>query len=195
MEAAFAGDMEAAHLAGCEHVLRHCGVKAVPAPVVVTGNGGSPRDRDLYQVVAALLDADRLCEPGGVIISVNQCEPPRLRPYADEAVPAAGRTGRDGTGNVDEAESQAVLEARLEAAWSGESNAARPDRRMTRLAAGLLRRRKVIVVSGVAPELIRDLGMIPAPYLGAALKMADEITGLPNAPITVLPEAGAVAVN
>ena len=178
IEAAFAGDMEAAHLAGCAHVLEHCGVRAAPAPVVVTGNGGYPLDRNIYQSTKSLMAADLCCEPGGVIISVNECG--------------------DGCGADEfhrDFKNAGSLEALLEEIQSRSRADTRPDQWVTQLTASILKRRKVIAVSGAEPDMIRSFGMIPAPCLSAALKMADEMTGRPDAPITVLPEAVAVVIR
>ena len=178
VEAAFAGEMEAAHLAGCEHVLRRCGVKAVPAPVVVTGNGGYPLDQNIYQSTKSLMAADLCCEEGGVIISVNECG-----------------DGHGADAFHRDFKNAGSLETLLDEIQSRGRADTRPDQWVTQLTAGILKRRKVIAVSGASPELIRSFGMIPAPYLGAALKMADEMTGRPGGPITVLPEAVALVIQ
>jgi nickel-dependent lactate racemase len=178
VEAAFAGEPEAAHLAGCQHVLRHCGVKAAPAPVVIAGNGGYPLDRNLYQSVKSLVTAGQCCAPGGVIIAVNEC----------------------GDGHGGEAFHRDFREAGSpEALWRGivgrGRNDTRPDQWVEQLTADVLRRHKIIAVSQLEPDILRDFGLIPAPDLGAALHLADEITGQPQAPITVLPEAVAVVIQ
>lgn len=47
--AAFAGHFDQAHRAGCAFVDQLSGVDAVPAPIVITTNGGYPLDQNLYQ--------------------------------------------------------------------------------------------------------------------------------------------------
>lgn len=66
--AAFAGDSEQAHAAGC----RLCGemtrAAAVTADVVITSNGGYPLDQNIYQSVKGLTAAEASVRQGGVII-------------------------------------------------------------------------------------------------------------------------------
>ncbi|MEZ4707946.1 MAG: nickel-dependent lactate racemase [Caldilineaceae bacterium] len=71
----FAGDMLAAHKAGCEFV-RQSAMVAVDAPydVVVTTNSGYPLDQNLYQTVKGMSAASRVVRPGGVIILAGACQ-------------------------------------------------------------------------------------------------------------------------
>lgn len=71
----FAGDMEAAWLAGCSYCQRVYQL-SLPAPeeVVIAGAGGYPRDLNLYQAIKALVNGDRLTKPGGTIVLVAQCQ-------------------------------------------------------------------------------------------------------------------------
>jgi len=66
--AAFAGDVEQAHLAGTKFLRQYCEVEPVPADIVVTTNGGAPLDQNLYQCVKALTAAEATAKPGAVII-------------------------------------------------------------------------------------------------------------------------------
>ena len=70
---AFAGDMEEAHLQGCAFVKEMASVKAVPADIVVTSNGGYPLDQNVYQAVKGMSAAEATCKPGGVIVIVAAC--------------------------------------------------------------------------------------------------------------------------
>ncbi len=71
----FAGDMLAAHAAGCEFV-RECAMAAVAAPydIVVTTNSGYPLDQNLYQSVKGMSAAAKVVKPGGAIIMAAGCE-------------------------------------------------------------------------------------------------------------------------
>ena len=71
--AAFAGDREQAHYAGCEFEMKLAGVKPVPADIVVTTNGGYPLDQNIYQSVKGMTAAEATCKDGGVIIDVSAC--------------------------------------------------------------------------------------------------------------------------
>ena len=71
--AAYCGDADGAHRAGCEKLLSLCGVDPVPAPIVITSNGGYPLDQNLYQCPKGLDAALATVEEGGVIILVAAC--------------------------------------------------------------------------------------------------------------------------
>jgi nickel-dependent lactate racemase len=70
----FAGDLEAAHAAGCAF----CEAKAfAPVPhlynVVITSNSGYPLDINLYQSVKGMSAAARVIKPGGAILIAAEC--------------------------------------------------------------------------------------------------------------------------
>ncbi len=71
--AAFAGHFNEAHRAGCAFVEQLSGVSAVPAPIVISTNGGYPLDQNIYQSVKGMTAAEATCAPGGVIIMVSAC--------------------------------------------------------------------------------------------------------------------------
>ncbi|MDR2738815.1 MAG: nickel-dependent lactate racemase [Treponema sp.] len=170
--AAFAGDMEQAHRAGCDFVLKHCGVKSPVGPIVITSNGGYPLDQNIYQSTKSIMQADLVCEERGVIISVNECRDGhgsssfyrifKESPSLDELLGKIEKRGREKT---------------------------IPDQWVIQLTAMILRKRTVIFVSSAAPEIIASLHMRHAAGLEDALTMADGIIGRKNAPITVLPDA------
>jgi nickel-dependent lactate racemase len=70
----FAGDVDAAHAAGCAFVKRSAMV-AVPRPfdIVITTNSGYPLDLNLYQSVKGMRAADQVVRPGGAIIIAARC--------------------------------------------------------------------------------------------------------------------------
>ncbi len=71
----FAGDMLAAHAAGCAFV-RESAMVGVDAPydVVITTNSGYPLDQNLYQSVKGMSAAAQIVRPGGAIIIAAACE-------------------------------------------------------------------------------------------------------------------------
>ncbi|MCB9148198.1 MAG: nickel-dependent lactate racemase [Caldilineaceae bacterium] len=71
----FAGDMLAAHKAGCEFV-RQSAMVAVDTPydIVVTTNSGYPLDQNLYQTVKGMSAASRVVRKGGAIILAGACQ-------------------------------------------------------------------------------------------------------------------------
>ena len=71
---AYCGDVEKAHLAGCESLMARCGVDAVPADIVITSNGGYPLDQNLYQGPKGLDAALACANEKAVIILAAECE-------------------------------------------------------------------------------------------------------------------------
>jgi nickel-dependent lactate racemase len=71
----FAGDLRAAHAAGCAFVRAHSMVPvAAPYDVVITTNSGYPLDQNLYQSVKGMSAANRIVRQGGAIIMAAACE-------------------------------------------------------------------------------------------------------------------------
>jgi nickel-dependent lactate racemase len=70
----FAGDLLAAHTAGCAFVREHAMV-AVDAPydLVITTNSGYPLDQNLYQCIKGVSAAARIVRDGGTILLAGQC--------------------------------------------------------------------------------------------------------------------------
>jgi nickel-dependent lactate racemase len=71
----FAGEMMAAHAAGCRFVQENAMV-AVDAPydIVITTNSGYPLDQNLYQAVKGMSAANQIVREGGAIIIAAACE-------------------------------------------------------------------------------------------------------------------------
>lgn len=70
----FAGDLSAAHAAGCAFC-KGTAFVAVPRlyDIVITTNSGYPLDINLYQSVKGLSAAARIVKPGGSIVLVAEC--------------------------------------------------------------------------------------------------------------------------
>lgn len=70
----FAGDLLAAHAAGCAFVKEQA-MTAVEAPfdVVIATNSGYPLDQNLYQCVKGMSAANRIVREGGTIIMAAAC--------------------------------------------------------------------------------------------------------------------------
>lgn len=78
---AYAGDLVAAHRAGCAQVeaLYRVSVDR-PGDIVVVSPGGHPKDTNIYQALKGLLNALDICRPGGSIIVAARCQ----EGYGDE---------------------------------------------------------------------------------------------------------------
>jgi nickel-dependent lactate racemase len=72
--AVFAGDMDAAHEAGCAFVKRHA-MAAVEGryDIVIGSNSGYPLDLNLYQAVKGMSAASQIVKKGGAIILAANC--------------------------------------------------------------------------------------------------------------------------
>ena len=71
----FAGDMLAAHAAGCAFVRESAMVGvATPFDIVVTTNSGYPLDQNLYQAVKGMSAANQIVREGGAIIVAAACQ-------------------------------------------------------------------------------------------------------------------------
>lgn len=70
----FAGDLDAAHAAGCAFV-KETAMVPVPRPfdVVITSNSGYPLDLNLYQSVKGMSAAAQVVREGGAIIIAADC--------------------------------------------------------------------------------------------------------------------------
>ncbi len=70
----FAGDLDAAHAAGCAFV-KDKAMVAVPGlfDIVVTTNSGHPLDLNLYQSVKGMRAAEPIVRPGGAIVIAASC--------------------------------------------------------------------------------------------------------------------------
>ncbi len=82
----FAGDLVAAHAAGCQFVKQ---TAMVPVPslydIVVSSNSGYPLDQNLYQSVKGMSAASQIVRAGGAIIMAAECADgiPQHGRYAD----------------------------------------------------------------------------------------------------------------
>ena len=98
----FAGEMVAAHAAGCKFVAE-CAMVPVPEPfdIVITSNSGYPLDLNLYQTVKGMSAAAQVVRQGGSIIIASECW---------DGIPEHGRFGQ----LLRESRSPAELLARVE---------------------------------------------------------------------------------
>jgi nickel-dependent lactate racemase len=70
----FAGELDAAHAAGCEFVRQTAMVPTrQPFDIVITTNSGYPLDLNLYQSVKGMRAAEQIVRPGGAIIIATEC--------------------------------------------------------------------------------------------------------------------------
>lgn len=176
--AAFAGDVEQAHRAGCELVAGMAQVAPVPADLVITTNGGYPLDQNLYQTVKGMTAGEACVNEGGVLIIASSCV--------------------DGSGGdffyhlLADAPSAEAASAALNGVAPSETEF---DQWEAQILARILCRCRVIVVSTDADKaMIRAMHMECVDTVEEAVALADRWLGR-EAPVTVIPDGIAVIVR
>ena len=167
----FAGEMLAAHAAGCAFVKEHAMVPvAAPFDIVITTNSGYPLDQNLYQCVKGLSAANRVVRDGGTIILAAACA---------DGLPEGSRFAE----LLAEAGSpQAALDMLAQPGFS------QPDQWQVQIQAKIQLRAKVYVHSaGLTDQQIRRTLLEPCHNLERAIAEIDSQLGR-SASICVLPE-------
>lgn len=174
---AVAGEMHAAHEAGCRFLEGLCGADAIPAEIAVSTNGGYPLDQNIYQAVKGMTAAEATVKPGGVIIMLAQSGDG----HGGEAFCREMSAGE----NMDELYAGIMRRKR---------NETTPDQWQAQIMIRILQRARIIYVSEAPDELVRSLHMTPAHSMPEALRLAEAMTG-PDAGVTVIPDGVSVIVH
>ncbi|MEN6567522.1 MAG: nickel-dependent lactate racemase [Veillonellales bacterium] len=176
---AFAGDLEQAHVAGCQFVRELASVEAKPADIVITSNGGYPLDQNIYQLVKGLSSGEATCKQGGVIIICAACNDG----HGGEAF---YKWFKEAPGGAREVMDKIMKIGR---------NSTIPDQWAAQIIARIQLKHTVIIVSDQCDhQLIADMGFKPASTMEEALAAAGKIAG-PQATFTVIPDGVAVIIN
>ncbi len=176
--AAFAGHFRQAHEAGVAFLRPYCEVKAVPADIVVTSNGGAPLDQNIYQSVKGLTAAEASAREGAVLIMCAEL--------------ADGTGGEGFYTSLRDCESPAAHFAQCAATAQEETI---PDQWESQILARILMKHRVIFVS--RPEMeqtLREMKLDYAPDLETALQMAKQDRG-EAATVTLIPNGISVMVK
>lgn len=175
---ATAGESEAAHKAGTDFISSLCAVKAQPADIVVTTNGGYPLDQNVYQAVKGMTAAEATVKDGGVIVMLAK--------------------SNDGTGGdhfyhqlADEPDIVKTMAAFL-ARSRGETL---PDQWQSQILVRILLRCRVVYVSDMPDDTVERMHMIPAHSIGEALDKARTLLGKDNATVVAIPDGISVIVR
>ena len=174
---AVAGDMEAAHEAGCNFLSSLCKVDAKPADIVITTNGGYPLDQNIYQAVKGMTAAEATVKPGGVIIML-----------------AKSNDGHGGEHFYHQMADEPDIEKTLALFLSRGRNETVPDQWQTQIFIRVLQKATVIYMSEAPDEMVKGLHMIPAHSLEEAMAKAEEILGNKDATVTAIPDGVSVMV-
>jgi nickel-dependent lactate racemase len=174
--AAFAGDAIEAHRAGCDELMRWCGVKPrQKGDIVISTNGGAPLDQNLYQAVKGIVTAEGVAAPGGVIVMCSEC---------------ADGSGSDDfyTAMRDCPSAQAMLDHVLSVPQKETPVDQWQYQMLVRV---LVKHRVIMVTRPELKEMVRDLKMEFAPSVDEALALAYAEKGA-DAHMVILPDGIAV---
>ena len=174
---AVAGDVEKAHLAGCNFLSKLCRVAPIPADVVISTNGGYPLDQNIYQSVKGMTAAEATVREGGVIIMLSKCN-----------------DGHGGEGFYRQLADESDIQKTMDVFLSRGRNETVPDQWQTQIFLRILKRATVIFVSDAPDDMVRDMHMIPAHSVGEALQKAKEILKNKTPTVTAIPDGVAVMV-
>jgi lactate racemase len=166
----FAGDLLAAHQAGCDFV-RQSAMQRFDAPfdIVVTTNSGYPLDQNLYQAVKGMSAGSRVLKPGGTLILASECR------GGAPANCSFDQLLRSVTGPEE-------LLARL-----AEPGFLRPEQWQAQIQALIQRRARILLYSSLSDDVVRAAHLTSCHDIGAAV--AELLRNLPGAArIAVLPQ-------
>ena len=166
---AVAGDVTAAHRAGCAF-LDTLYLKELPqaADIVLVSQGGAPKDLNLYQTQKALDNARHAVKPGGVIILIGSC-----KEGLGEKVFEAWMTGSPSP--------EAMIERIGREFQLGGHKAA--------AIAMTLQKAEVDLISELDPDFVRSMFLTPMPDAQTALNRAMEKLG-PDSTVLAMPFGG-----
>lgn len=167
---AFAGDCDAAHLAGAKFLEELCRVELPQADIVITTNNGYPLDQNIYQAVKGMSAAETVCGEGGVIIMAAACED--------------GHGGEEFARTFREGGSAGEILKEIEKVPASQTVA---DQWQSQIFARVLKKCRVVLISKADPALVRSLQMYPAADLTGALEQADRLLGRRGS-VTVIPQ-------
>ncbi|MDL2210652.1 nickel-dependent lactate racemase [Desulfovibrio sp. OttesenSCG-928-O18] len=172
--AAFAGDMEEAHLKGCEFIRELSQGPKVSGDIVITSNGGYPLDQNLYQTAKAVSTAEACANEGAVIIMCASC---------------VDGMGGDHFAKIIVSGTPEEIEKRLSLIAPRETI---PEQWCAQIYARILKKHKVILVTTFLDhDIVRQANLIPASSPDEALAMAREMKGK-DARVVVIPDGVAV---
>ena len=175
---AVAGDAVQAHKAGTDFLEKLCGAEGELTDIVITTNGGYPLDQNMYQAVKGMTAAEAVVKEGGVIIMLAQ--------------------SGDGIGG-DHFYHQLADEPDIEktmAVFRGRGREETvPDQWQTQIMLRVLMRARVVYVSEMPDETVRQMHMVPAHSVKEALDTAKTLLGRAAVTVTAIPDGVGVVVK
>lgn len=172
----YAGDLRAAHSAGCQSVKAAAMVPVDGAfDVVVTTNSGYPLDQNLYQSVKGMSAAAQIVKPGGAIIMAAECA---------DGIPEHGLYAQLLRSSRNPAEILQQMQS------FGQT---RQDQWQVQIQASILEKARICLYSeNLSPDQVRDALLIPVTSIEAALDDLVRVGGagtricvMPEGPLTI----------
>ena len=174
---AVAGDLVEAHKAGTDFLSKLCAVKARPADIAISTNGGYPLDQNTYQAVKGMTAAEATVKDGGVIIMLSASD--------------------DGTGGdhfYHQLADNENIDDTIELFLSRGRNETAPDQWQSQILLRILKKATVIYVSNLPDDMVKSMHMLPSHNLADAIILAKNILKKQDATITAIPDGLAVMV-
>ena len=175
---AVAGDCDLAHKKGCDFLRSKCGVVGLNADIVITTNGGYPLDQNIYQAVKGMTAAEASVREGGVIIML-----------------AESGDGHGGDEFFKTFAEEKNLDRMMETFLATPKEKTRIDQWESQILARILKHVRVVYISSLPDDLIKEMHMIPAKTIEEAVKTAEVLLGDPAASIAAIPDGIAVMVK
>lgn len=175
---AAAGHPVHAHKKGTGFLASLCGVKTEQTDVVISTNGGYPLDQNLYQAVKGMTAAESAVKEGGVIIMLAK---------SDDGIGGEHFYKQLSCGKAP----KKIIEEFL----ARHRNETEPDQWQSQIFARVLARARVIYLSQLSDDLVREMNMIPAHSIPEALALAKELLGKEEYSLTLIPDGVAVMVS
>ena len=175
---AVAGDLEQAHKKGTDFISSLCAVKAIPADIAISTNGGYPLDQNVYQAVKGMTAAEATVKDNGVIIMLAK--------------------SNDGTGGdrfYHQLADEPNINKTMQLFLSRNRNETVPDQWEAQILLRILMKASVVYVSDMPDDMVKNMHMIPAHSLSEAISRAKEILSKENVTITAIPDGVSVIVN
>lgn len=171
--AAWAGDLEQAHMKGVDFIRKWSQCPSVSGDIVVTSNGGYPLDQNLYQSPKAVATAEACAGDDGIIVMFCSC------------VDGMGGTHFAKLIQLGTPEEIDTYLSKIPAKQSI------PEQWCPQIYARILRNHRMILISELPPEEVRKCNMIPAKDADEAMNIAYSLKGK-NAKVVVIPDGVSV---
>ncbi len=174
---AVSGDCDSAHRKGVEFLNKYAQVKAVEADIAISTNGGYPLDQNVYQACKGMTAAEATVKENGVIIML-----------------ASSVDGHGGQTLYDTFKNEPSNEVLNQQFLNTPANETIADQWQAQVYTRIFLKHKVIYISELPDETVRDFHMIPAHSIEDALNIADEILGFKGT-VTAIPDGISVIVK